>query len=69
MKINGILFHVSEEVIVMVMGLAMKGRKWEKVTWVTDETSLQCFLVEVDKPIWHRGDFMSEKLPDSWNKV
>ena len=26
--VNGISFHISEEVIFMVTGLAMKGRKW-----------------------------------------
>ena len=45
MTINGISFHVSEEVIAMVTGLAMKGRKWQKVTRVTDEMSLQHFFL------------------------
>ena len=42
--INGISFHISEEVIALVTGLAMKGRKWKKVTRVIDDVSLQRFF-------------------------
>ncbi len=42
--INGISFHISEEVIALATALAMKGRKWQKVTRVVDDASLQFFL-------------------------
>ena len=67
--INGILFHVSEEVIVMVTGMAMRGRKWQKVTHVINETSLQCFFKDGEELVWHKGGFMREKIPDLWNEV
>ena len=56
--INCISLHILEEVIAMVIGVAMKGRKWQKVTRVTDETSLQCFFVDGEELIQHREGFM-----------
>ena len=38
--INGILFLILEEVNALVMGLAMKGRKWKKVMRVIDDVIL-----------------------------
>ena len=67
--INGILFLILEEVNALVMGLAMKGRKWKKVMRVIDDASLQRFFVDGEEPIQHRGGFMWEKLPDPWNEV
>lgn len=67
--INGILFRISEEVISLAMRLTMRGRKWKKVTRVVDEASLNCFFLEGEEPIHHRGGFMREKLPEPWNEV
>ena len=67
--INGISFHILQEVIAMAISLVMKGRKQKKVTQVTDEKILQHFLVEGEELIWHREGFMREKLPNLWNEV
>ncbi len=44
--INGITFLILEEVISLVMGLSMKGWKWQKVTRMADDVSLQCLFVD-----------------------
>ena len=67
--INVISFHISKEVISLAIGLALKGRKWQKGTRVADEVSLQCFFFDGVEPIQHRGGFMWEKLLELWNEV
>ena len=67
--VNGITFQILVEIISLVMGLVMKGRKLQKVTRVVDETSLNRFFLEGEKPIRHRKVFLREKLPDPWNVV
>ena len=46
----------------MVMGLSMKGRKYQKMTKVTHEVSLNHSFLEGKEPICHREGFMREKL-------
>ena len=61
--INGITFQVTEEVIAMVTGLSMKGKKWRRVTKITDEGSMNSFFVEDEELIRYRGGFKRDKLP------
>lgn len=66
---NGITFQVSKEVISMVTGLAMKGRKWKKVMRFLDEANLNYFFWEEEEPIHHYSGFRREKLLDTLNEV
>ena len=60
--INGITFQVTEEVIAMATGLSMKGKKWRKVTKITDEASMNRFFAEDEESIHYRGGFKGDKL-------
>ena len=57
-RINGISFHISEEVISLKTSLAMKGMKWQKVTRVANEASLQFIFLDGEEPLQHKGGFM-----------
>jgi hypothetical protein len=60
---------VSEEAIAMVMGLEITGRKWQKVTKVSDEANLSSFFKGKEVLDQYQGDFRREMLPEPWNDV
>ena len=51
LTLNGISFHILKEAISLRTGLAMRGRKWHKVTRVTNNVNLQCFFVDGEELI------------------
>lgn len=36
---------------------------------MTDETRVQCFLEDGKEPVWYKGGFIREKLPDPRKEV
>ena len=53
----------------MATSLLAKGRKWKKVTKMSDEASMNNFFGEGEEPVCFKGGFMREKLPEPWNDI
>ncbi len=53
----------------MAIGLSMKGKKWRKVTKISNEASMSSLFVEGEKPVHYREGFKRDKLPAPWDDV
>lgn len=62
MTINGSIFQMNEEFIVMAMGLDIIGQKWQKVTKVADEASMTSFFKGNEARDCYCSGFKRDKL-------
>ena len=47
----------------------MKGKKWKKVTKISDDANMNSFFKEDEESIHYRGGFKRNKLPMPWDDV
>lgn len=69
MTINDITFQVNESIYIMVTGLDLKGRKWQKITKVENEVSLSSFFRDNEALDGYRKGFRRDKLLEPWDDV